>query len=351
MADKNNEVIGSEELSIYDALIKHYINLNYPKTNSNQIDDLFPVEPDPTEPVNPDPINPDPVEPDNPDPVQPAVLPNVSFGDATEEQFATIINGYYNGDFTLNQIQSIWHVGDTRSIDISAMSAEYVGESHAAQTITIRIIDFDHDELTTPINNKTKALLTVDLENCLAASGTVIGSTNSENGYMNSTAPITDGWKNCERRNWCNNIFYNSLPLYIKNSIKTVNKANFILGEYIVSPLGGAATVIVPDKTEVTEDKIFLLSAGEIITSENEEAADSAYIFRSILPIEGPTYNYYLDIRNREKGPAWVEEAKTSCYWLRTRYSNNEFYEIRYNNNFAHSTISNISGIAPAFCL
>ena len=37
MADKNNEVIGPEELSIYDALIKHYVDN---KVNNNSSDEI-----------------------------------------------------------------------------------------------------------------------------------------------------------------------------------------------------------------------------------------------------------------------------------------------------------------------
>lgn len=337
MANKNNEVIGLEELSIYDALIKHYINLNYPKTNSNQIDDLFPVEPDPAEPANPDPINPDPVEPDNPDPVQPAVLPNASFGDATEEQFATIINGYYNRDFTLNQIQSIWHVGDTRSIDISAISSETVGESHPARTVTIQILGFGTaqkgNSLATSINGIEKALMTVDLKDCYCNTSLYYDTnTINEYGYINSTSDGTITWENCARRVWCNNDFYNALPLYIKNLIKIINHTSSI------ATYNSSTYKYTYSSTE-TQDKIFLHGEYEV------NAADTGYIYE-LYKWENKDRRIKQPYRSDGLGAQWWTRDSVSEYSKTYfKYISND--GVNSNKNYADLSL----GIVPVWCM
>ena len=155
-----------------------------------------------------------------------APTPLYAFETATDSQLSDMIDAYYNGDIGLSHIQSVWNIGDTRTIHLDSMNATGVGESHRAQDVQIQILDFNHDELTTPINNIDKALITVDLKNCLrdASVTDTTGSNNTECGYMNTTHSNTRGWAGCARHTWCNEIFYNALPTYLKDRIKTVDK-------------------------------------------------------------------------------------------------------------------------------
>lgn len=108
------------------------------------------------------------------------------------------------------------------------MEATGVGEAHRAQTVQLVIGDFDHDDLETPINGHTKAAVTLLQKDCLMdasnASKPVNGINNSEHGYMNSTGTNVGGWKDCARRTWCNNVYYNALPNIWQSMVKTVNK-------------------------------------------------------------------------------------------------------------------------------
>lgn len=350
MASIDGKYLDENGFALYNALLSHYMHLNIADiTSSNQIDELFdstitPVNPDP-DPINPDPVNPE--------------IPNITFSEATEEQFTNIINGYYNGTYTLEQIKSIWHIGDTKNINITGILPSLGGgtnsnfEGHRSQTITIQIIDFVHDNLSGEINNKNKALITVDLKNCLRAEGVedTHGSANTEMGFMNQSNAI-GGWVSCERRYWCNNIFYKALPSYIKDLIKTVDKSNKIYGTSLGGPYGGSGGS--SSKIEITSDKVFLLSGAEIRSDFDSNYIDYQLIGEETPTDEGTQYAYYkIATTNRIKLPRWEASYPNGCYWLRSMALSNErqFLMINGNNEYSLSNSDYAYGLAPAFCL
>ena len=186
----------------------------------------------------------------------------VAWSSGTDEQIAAMVQGYYDGAVTLDQIQSVWKVGDVRNVSLSAMAATGVGESHRAQTVQLAIADFNHDDLTTAIGDKTKALITWTQKNCLrdANVSDTSGSDNSENGYMNSSNTNINGWRGCTRRTWCNNVYLKALPANLQALIKPVNKK---------SGTGGGSS----SGTETTSDSIFLGSEIEIFGSTTYSVA------------------------------------------------------------------------------
>ena len=90
-----------------------------------------------------------------------APVPLVSWSTGTDAEIKAMVDSYYAGEVTLADIRSVWSIGDEREVTLSAMAATGVGESHRAQSVKVVILDFDHDTLTTPINGKTKALISV----------------------------------------------------------------------------------------------------------------------------------------------------------------------------------------------
>ena len=140
-----------------------------------------------------------------------------------------MLDGYYSGWLTIDEIKTKNSVGDTRSVSLSAMSATGVGESHRAQTVQFVIGDFEHDDLATAINGHTKAAITLLQKDCLmdatSASNSNNGSKDTERGYMNSSDTNSGGWKSCARRTWCNNVYFSALPSAWQSMIKTVNKS------------------------------------------------------------------------------------------------------------------------------
>ena len=252
------------------------------------------------------------------------------FSTATDQELSAMINGYYNGTISLADIQSVWSVGDTRTVDLSAMSATEAGESHRAQTIEMVILDFDHDTLTTPINGKTKALITIETKNCLrdATVADDDGKSNTENGYMNDSDTNVGGWTSCKRRTWCNNVFYNALPAGLKSMIKQVNK---------LTSAGNRSETINTDA-----DYIFLPSEIEIFGSRTYSRAG-----------EGTQYEYYKTASNRYKLPKWSSSYVSSIWRERSPRGTDaaNFCLFNAGGDANYSGASRAYGLAPAMCL
>lgn len=255
----------------------------------------------------------------------------VTFADGTDEEIAKMIQAHYDNKIN---IADYWAVGDTRTVSLSAMSATGVGESHRSQDVQFVIGDFDHDDLATPINGHSKASVTLLQKDCLMdasnASNPVNGSKNTENGYMNSTSTSVGGWKDCARRKWCNNVYYNALPSAWKSMVKTVNKTS---GRGYGSP----------SETGTTQDKIFLAAEIEIFGSISYSVHG-----------EGTQYQYYKNATaNRYKMPKWSSSSVSNMYWERSPFSGDTTYFCivsdggRANGKSAYYA----NGVAPCLCI
>lgn len=258
----------------------------------------------------------------------------VPFSSATYEEIEAMANAYYNDRITLEQIKSVWSVGDMHSVNLSAMEATGVGESHRAQTVQHAILDFEHDELTTPINGHTKALISLGQKDCLmdatSESNPIAGYADTEIGYMNSTNTSSGGWKSCARRTWCNNVYFSALPTALQNMVKTVNKK---------SSIGGSST----SGTEVTADKIFLAAEIELFGYRNYSVAD-----------EGTQYQYYKNATaNNYKMPKWSPSYVSHIYWERStcRGNTNAFCIVDASSSATFFAASGTRGIAPCLCI
>jgi hypothetical protein len=201
-----------------------------------------------------------------------------SFSELTLSDLAIIMDGYYSGEIPLNALKEAWSVGDSISIDISAMSADGVGELHPMQTVDLTIVDFDKHTLATPIDSITRA-------------GLVLGFQLAEKGYYHSSANTSDwgdsdmsgGWEGCARRTWCNSTLFNAMPNEFQNMIKPVIKS-YDTGVY----RSGQPQVYLYSKIT---DKIFIPSINEYIgrTITNAEADN-----RNVVPASvGSQYNLY----------------------------------------------------------
>lgn len=260
-----------------------------------------------------------------------SLLKIVTFADGTDAEIAKMIQAHYNNKI---KISDYWTVGDTRTVSLSAMAATGVGESHRAQTVQLVIFDFNHDDLATAINGHSKAAVSVGLKDCLMdasnASNPVNGSADTEKGYMNSTNTNVGGWKNCERRTWCNNVFFAALPSALQSMVKTVNKK---------SGTGGGSS----SGTEVTADKIFLASEIEIFGSKTYSVDG-----------EGTQYQYYKNATaNRYKMPKWNSSYVTNVYWERSPGSGGStfFCFVNIDGGASFSNTYTARGVAPCLCI
>lgn len=139
-----------------------------------------------------------------------------SFSETDPYEMLIVSQAYYDGDLTLEDIQEVWKIGDEVNIPLEAIPANIVPESHAAQTVKMKIIDFDHDILTTPKGGKENALMT-------------FGFLLAENGEMSNDN--AHGYSTSLRRQWCNEVCINALPRDLKDSIVSVEKTNGIGAE------------------------------------------------------------------------------------------------------------------------
>lgn len=257
------------------------------------------------------------------------LLKIVTFANGTDEEIKAMIDAHYANKIN---IKDYWAVGDKRTVHLSAMSATGVGESHREQDVQMAIADFDHDELTTTINGHTKAAVTLTQVDCLMdannASNPVNGGNNTENGYMNSTDTNIGGWKDCARRTWCNNVYFNALPSTIKNAVKSVNKK---------TSAGHENSTI-----NITSDKVFLLSEVEIY-------GRTAYSVAG----EGRQYTYYETASNRYKNPKWSSSSNSCAYWQRSPYSSDStcFCYVRIEGSASYYIASDVDGLAPCLCI
>ena len=121
----------------------------------------------------------------------------VSWSTGTDEQIKAMVDAYYDGVLTLNEIKSVWSIGDERTVSLSAMTGTLNPEAHDAQNVGMVIMNWGGKTLS---NNKT----------CLA----IVGQKNNllEKGYMNSTDGNGGGWDQSSRRYWCNNTYKDAFP-------------------------------------------------------------------------------------------------------------------------------------------
>lgn len=92
------------------------------------------------------------------------------------------------------------------------MAATGVGESHAAQTATLVLMDktcTGFTLVTATSGGKTKPSFIIGLKNSLTAAG-----------YMNATRTNANGWSGSERRTWCNNVFRMAIPSGLRGIFK-----------------------------------------------------------------------------------------------------------------------------------
>lgn len=123
----------------------------------------------------------------------------VSWNSGTDAEIVAMVQSADRGEINLSDY---WHVGDERTVHLSAMSATGVSESHVAQDVTLVLMQAGGKTLNTPTESgRTTCSFVVGLKECLI-----------EGGYMNSTNTNAGGWTSCARRTWCNNVFKNAIP-------------------------------------------------------------------------------------------------------------------------------------------
>lgn len=250
----------------------------------------------------------------------------VPFDTGSDADILAVIQALAAG--TTTAAETGWSVGDTRTISLSAMSATGVGESHAAQSVTLVIA---HDFVKNgalggikPANSSKPLHFVITLKDCL-----------NETGYMNNTNTNTGSWKNSKRRTWCNNVFAPALPAYLKNNLIDMSLTT--------------ASVYNGSTNETTTDKCGLFAAKEIFGGTATAAgADTSYSnlteFNALTQVE-----YYKTAANRIK----KVNGSANPWWERSPHCSNSnlFCRVLSDGGANHCNASSALGLAPFFCI
>jgi len=249
--------------------------------------------------------------------VPPPIVEIVSWEEGTDAQIAAMVAADRSG--TIN-LQDYWSVGDTRSVSLSAMEATGVGETHAAQTVNLVLMDSTCRGFTwteTPSSGVTVPRFIVGMKDSL-----------KENGYMNAEGTNAGGWRDCARRAWCNSIFYNALPTDLKPIFK-----------YFSWSQGQGGT----DTGVNTTSDIFALAVDKTIfgSSSNAVEAESALYAQ---------WTWYSTASNRIK----KVNGSNSQWWEASALKNNTNAFLNVSNAGAATSGNNAirtRGISPFGCV
>lgn len=133
----------------------------------------------------------------------------VTWATGTDAEIADMVAAADAGQINL---KDYWAVGQERTVNLSAMSATGVSESHAAQSVTLVLMDKTCTGFTlanATSGGKTNPDFIVGLKNSLL-----------ERGFMNVLDTNENGWSGCARRTWCNNVFREAIPSSLRGIFK-----------------------------------------------------------------------------------------------------------------------------------
>ena len=237
-----------------------------------------------------------------------SALEIVSWASGTDEQIAAMVAAADAGQINLSDY---WHEGDTRTVNLAAMAATGVGESHAAQSVQFVLSDPGHFTL----SNGKKCNFVVNIKDCL-----------KEYGYMNSSNTNSGGWNGCARRTWCNNVFRNAIPSGLRPAFKQFQTK-------AATGTGSAST---------TSTDWFALPSEVEVFGRTTYANATAESGNSQL-------NYYKTSSNRVKRV----NGSAAWWWERSPNSSNSnnFCVVRDDGSANRITASSGYGLSPFGCI
>lgn len=243
-----------------------------------------------------------------------------SWADATDAELKEVVDAYYAGDLSLDDIKSVWNVGDEREVSLSAMAATGVDESHAAQTVKFVIMNFGGKKLAS--DGTTDVLAIVGQKNLLA------NGTSAEAGYMNSSYTNQGGWNSCARRTWCNSVYKNAVPETLRAIFKEFN--NITANGSSTSTTTSADYFALPSEKEVFGSITYANATAEASNSQ---------------------FSYYATSANRKK--KYGDSGQGGVWWERSPSSGDsmKFCRVVLNGNADSEIADRTRGLAPFGCI
>ena len=237
----------------------------------------------------------------------------VSWADGTDEQIAAMVAALEDG--TLSVEDTGWAVGDKRTVQLGAMAATGVGESHAAQTVQLVLSHAGATKGITRADGKP-IHFQVDQVNSL-----------NESGYMNSSNTNSGSWNGCARRTWCNAIYYAAIPEALRPIFKQMKVT--------------AAETYNGSTLKESEDFFALRAEMEIFGASTYSNSTEAAAIEQI--------EWYKTAANREK----LRNGSADVWWERSPYADGSGRFCRvYSNGFASwANAADTHGLAPFGCI
>ncbi len=220
------------------------------------------------------------------------------------------------------------------------------------ETITMRIIGFDHDNIT---GTSDKAGITLEMVNCL----------NTRHAYNGSSSDYSNvgGWAACDLRTYINETVFDELPTEVSDNIKAVDKVTNEGYKVDESDNNTITTGLV-----TSSDKIFILSLAEIYgaaTIDSVSTGTSIGLYSSIYDKEGEQYAYYSDLLYNEGNQIGPRTACTllektynsgtaTNWWTRTARVENSSNACNFNNSNNYIGYDNTYltyGVCISFCI
>ena len=240
----------------------------------------------------------------------------VTWAGGTDEEIVAMVEAADQGEINLSDY---WAVGDTRTVQLSAMSATGVGESHVAQAVDFVLMHAGGYTLNAAVaSGRTKCSFVVGLKDSLA-----------EAGYMNSSNTNSGSWNGSARRTWCNNVFRNAIPSTLRaifKQFKTVTAQTY------------------NGSTNQTSVDYFALPAEREIFDARNYCNQTEYnaLFQ---------FDYYKTASNRVKKLGKTGTAYD--WWERSPYYSNatRFCSVISNGNVETHYANNSYGLAPFGCI
>lgn len=248
----------------------------------------------------------------------------ITWADGTDEEICSMVEAADQGEINL---ADYWNVGDTRTVNLSAMAATGVDESHDAQTVELVLMHAGGYDLNTAVaSGRSKCSFVVGIKDCLATGG-----------RMDHTYTNINSWDGCDRRTWCNNVFKTAIPstlLPIFKQFKTITAETYD-GTTLKTSIDWFA---LPAAKEIF---------GGIATSAGEETGLSNLTeFNALFQ-----FDWYKTEANRIK--KFGMAGNIANWWERSSIYNEDSYFCEVNTNGGATYLDSglADGLSPFGCI
>jgi len=178
---------------------------------------------------------------------------NYDWGSTPDNMIEQLVANHYAG---ITDLYSMWDVGQTRTVQLSAMPAgNFI--AHSQQNVTFRLAKKGGKTLKTPINGNTECIFTF-VTSTLNETGSDVSFIYNPSEQQGDVYPIGyyyTVWSDCLRRQWCNTTYKNAIPEYLRNVLKshdvTNNSAYPYIEYYNNKPV---ATIAIDSSSESGDD-------------------------------------------------------------------------------------------------